>query len=276
MIGTKLGTIISGVTAINANWGDDVDAHVYGDITTIASHATNAAIWAAAVTWVDWTGAATTTAFPNAANAGDVRILKCAGACSFTAGANMLIPGVASAASITLAANDVVEVLAVTTTQFLLRLFTPITTAARTVLDDATVGAMVDTLGGAAASGTGGLVRVTSAALLGTPTAPTAATSTNTTQIATTAMVQNVAMTAALPAQSGNSGKFVTTDGTNASWVIPAATAISNTPAGNIAATTVQAALDELDAEKAALAGAAFTGPVSSTSGNPNLKTNTN
>jgi hypothetical protein len=41
-----------------------------------------------------------------------------------------------------------------------------ITAAARTVLDDATVGAMVDTLGGASASGTGGLVRTTSAALV--------------------------------------------------------------------------------------------------------------
>lgn len=36
-----------------------------------------------------------------------------------------------------------------------------ITTAARTVLDDATVSAMVDTLGGAAAQGTGGIVRAT-------------------------------------------------------------------------------------------------------------------
>ncbi len=43
------------------------------------------------------------------------------------------------------------------------------TAAARTVLDDATVGAMVDTLGGAAATGTGGLARATSPALV-TPT----------------------------------------------------------------------------------------------------------
>lgn len=50
-----------------------------------------------------------------------------------------------------------------------------ITAAARTVLDDTTVGAMVDTLGGAAAQGTGGIVRATSPALttpnLGTPSA---------------------------------------------------------------------------------------------------------
>ena len=50
-----------------------------------------------------------------------------------------------------------------------------ISAAARTVTDDATVAAMVDTLGGAAATGTGGLVRATSPTLvtpaLGTPTA---------------------------------------------------------------------------------------------------------
>lgn len=50
-----------------------------------------------------------------------------------------------------------------------------ITAAARTVLDDTTVAAMVDTLGGASASGTGGLVRATSPTLvtpaLGTPSA---------------------------------------------------------------------------------------------------------
>lgn len=45
-----------------------------------------------------------------------------------------------------------------------------------------------------------------------------------------------------------------------------AASAISNTPAGNIAATTVQAAINELDAAKANLSGAAFTGAVSATS----------
>lgn len=52
-----------------------------------------------------------------------------------------------------------------------------ITAAARTVLDDATVAAMVDTLGGAEAQGTGGIVRATSPTLttplLGTPTSGT-------------------------------------------------------------------------------------------------------
>ena len=56
------------------------------------------------------------------------------------------------------------------------------------------------------------------AALTGVPTAPTAATGTNTTQIATTEFVRTAAFNSALPAQTGNSGKFVTTDGSNASW----------------------------------------------------------
>lgn len=51
------------------------------------------------------------------------------------------------------------------------------TAAARTVLDDATVAAMVDTLGGASSTGTGGLVRATSPTLvtpaLGTPASGT-------------------------------------------------------------------------------------------------------
>lgn len=49
-----------------------------------------------------------------------------------------------------------------------------VSTAALTVLDDATVDAMLDTLGGASATGTGGVVRATSPTLvtpvLGTPT----------------------------------------------------------------------------------------------------------
>lgn len=52
-----------------------------------------------------------------------------------------------------------------------------VTTAAKTVLDDATVAAMVDTLGGAASTGTGGIARATSPTfvtpVLGTPTSGT-------------------------------------------------------------------------------------------------------
>src|SRR3990167_855750 len=57
-----------------------------------------------------------------------------------------------------------------------------------------------------------------SPALTGAPTAPTATAGTATTQIATTAFVGVAAFSAALPAQTGNAGKFVATDGATASW----------------------------------------------------------
>lgn len=86
--------------------------------TTVASAATTGDIWTVAGNQIDWTGTATTTAFPNAPQAGTERVLICAGACSFTAGANMLIDGVSSGSTVTCAANDTVIVRAVSTTQF--------------------------------------------------------------------------------------------------------------------------------------------------------------
>lgn len=59
---------------------------------------------------------------------------------------------------------------------------------------------------------------ISSPTFTGTPTAPTAATGTATTQLATCAFVGATAFNSALPSQTGNSGKYVTTDGTNASW----------------------------------------------------------
>lgn len=58
-----------------------------------------------------------------------------------------------------------------------------------------------------------------SPAFTGIPTAPTATAGTSSTQIATTAFVAATAFASVLPAQTGNSGKFITTDGANASWV---------------------------------------------------------
>ena len=55
----------------------------------------------------------------------------------------------------------------------------------------------------------------------GVPAAPTAATGTNTTQLATTAFVAAANAAGGLPAQTDNSGKFLTTDGTDASWGNP-------------------------------------------------------
>lgn len=55
-------------------------------------------------------------------------------------------------------------------------------------------------------------------ALTGIPTAPTAPLGTNTNQVATMAALIAQAFSATLPEQMGNAGKFVTTDGTIASW----------------------------------------------------------
>jgi hypothetical protein len=54
-----------------------------------------------------------------------------------------------------------------------------------------------------------GAAPLASPALTGTPTAPTAISGTNTTQVATTAFVTS---------ESGNNGKFLTTNGSTASW----------------------------------------------------------
>jgi hypothetical protein len=65
-------------------------------------------------------------------------------------------------------------------------------------------------------------------AFTGTPTAPTAALGTNTTQLATTEFVVSTAFAGTLPGQTGNAGKFVTTDGANASWsFVPLASGVS-------------------------------------------------
>lgn len=85
--------------------------------TTVASHATTGDIWTPKGD-IDWTGTATTTAFPSAPVAGARRLLVCAGACKFTAGANLLIEGIQSGATVTMKANALVWVNAITTTQF--------------------------------------------------------------------------------------------------------------------------------------------------------------
>jgi hypothetical protein len=79
-------------------------------------------------------------------------------------------------------------------------------------------------------TGTGtDVVLVDSPGLTGIPTAPTATPGTSSVQIATTAFVAAAAFSAALPGQAGNSGKFITTNGTTASW--------SYVPVGGIDAT---------------------------------------
>ena len=91
-----------------------------------------------------------------------------------------------------------------------------------------------------------------SPALTGTPTSPTAASGTNTTQIATTAFVQQVALNNQLPLQTGNTGKYLTTDGTNASW---GAITAQVYPGAGIAVSTGTAWATSLTAPSGAIVG---------------------
>ena len=72
--------------------------------------------------------------------------------------------------------------------------------------------------GATTSTGTGNVVLSVSPALTGTPTAPTAAPGTNNTQVATTAFVSSALSSSGLPSQSGNNGKFLTTNGSTVSW----------------------------------------------------------
>lgn len=60
---------------------------------------------------------------------------------------------------------------------------------------------------------------IDSPAFTGTPTAPTPAVGDGSTKVATTKFVMDAALTAELPGQAGNSGRFLRTNGSTASWV---------------------------------------------------------
>jgi hypothetical protein len=90
-----------------------------------------------------------------------------------------------------------------------------------------------------------------------------------------TATTGDVVLTAGdvtLAALATVDGRDVSVDGTKLDGIEASATAdqiaseVISTPAGDLVATDVQAALNELDTEKAALAGAAFTGAITTTS----------
>lgn len=86
------------------------------DGSTVASAATPD-IWTGTGDHINYIGTATATGFAAAPNAWAWRKLICAGACAFTAGANLIINGVASG-NYTAAAGDVIFVFAITATQF--------------------------------------------------------------------------------------------------------------------------------------------------------------
>lgn len=93
--------------------------------TTVVS-ATTPDIWTLIGNVVDYTGTNTATGFAAAPQAGSQRKLVCAAAAVFTAGANVLIQGVPSGANYTAVAGDIIEVTAITTTQFRLVIY-PVT-----------------------------------------------------------------------------------------------------------------------------------------------------
>lgn len=68
-----------------------------------------------------------------------------------------------------------------------------------------------------------------------TVTVPTVAFGDNSTNAASTAFVQATAFSAALPAQAGNAGKFVTTNGTTASWTDTFGVAVNEIKGADIA-----------------------------------------
>lgn len=105
LVASTKGLNLSSTTAIN-------------DVFTTVASATAPDIWTAIGGVVDYTGTATATSFAAAPQAGASRTLVCAGAAVFTAGANMLIQGVASGANFTAEAGDMLVVTAITTTQF--------------------------------------------------------------------------------------------------------------------------------------------------------------
>jgi hypothetical protein len=115
------------------------------------------------------------------------------------------------------------------------------------------IGDVVATSGDYTVAQVTGAAPLASPTFTGVPAGPTAGPGTNSTQLATTAFV------------IANAPPGVQSFNARTGTVVPVAgdytaTQVTNTPAGNIAAVTVQAAINELDAEKANLASPTFTG----------------
>lgn len=107
LVASTKGLNLSSTTAIN-------------DVFTTVASATTPDIWTAVGGVVNYTGTVTATGFAAAPQAGARRTLVCAGAAPFTAGANVIIAGLASGSTYTAAANDQILIAAISTTQFLL------------------------------------------------------------------------------------------------------------------------------------------------------------
>lgn len=88
--------------------------------TTVASAASPDIFAVTVGNLIDYTGTVTCTGFTAAPIAGSRRRLLCAAAAAFTTGANLLIRGLASGVTYVCTAGDIVNVTAITTTQFVL------------------------------------------------------------------------------------------------------------------------------------------------------------
>lgn len=101
--------------------GVNLAGFTFNDAKTTVASAAAADIWTGTGHLIDYTGTTTATSFAAAPQAGASRQLLCAAAAPFTASANMLIDGYVSGSTYTAVAGDVVDVIAVTTTQFRLK-----------------------------------------------------------------------------------------------------------------------------------------------------------
>lgn len=141
-----IGTMASIYLGLLSLTGGNMTGGINNAKTTVASAATPDIFATTVGNTIDYTGAVTATGFTAAPQAGAARLLRCAGAPSFTAGANMLIDGVPSGGTVTLAANDKVLVFAFATTQFMLTILrdtvpSVVLTDAATVAVDMAIGA---------------------------------------------------------------------------------------------------------------------------------------
>lgn len=122
---------------------------------------------------------------------------------------------------------------AVTPTHVELNYVDGVTSAIQTQLDGKlplTGGTISGNLAVTGTLGVTGAFSGTTGAFSGAVTGVTATAGDSSTKFATTAYVQSTAFSSALPSQTGNSGKFVTTDGTSASWgLVPLTSGVSGT-----------------------------------------------
>lgn len=113
-----IGTLASANLGLAPLAGAQMTGGVNEASTTVASATTPTIFTASLGNVIDYTGTVTCTGFTAAPVAGARRTLICAAAAPFTAGASMLIDGLASGQTYTATAGDQIHVVAFTTTTF--------------------------------------------------------------------------------------------------------------------------------------------------------------